>query len=247
MKTCTVNYGHTLTGGDIGARGLNGLKEEVLTREVGRELKNILQAEGIIVRESFVDYAATLNDSLNKQVAMCNTPLSDINICIHFNAFKDATANGTEIYTYNGNQLIEANRILNKLSSLGFKNRGIKNQSLALINRTIAKTIYIEVCFITNSHDAAILNKYKPYGIAKTIAEGLLNKTIATPNLNKYDESIPEGVFKIPNTTGYIEQATDGRLIIHKDRGNYIAIGQGFIDLYWNDNNGKTGKKRLSE
>ncbi|HGG0416071.1 TPA: GH25 family lysozyme [Clostridium sporogenes] len=66
----------------------------------------------------------------------------------------------------------------------------------------------------------------------------------------KYDDkTIPTGesIFKIPGTTGYIEQATDGRLIIHKDRGNYIAIGKGFIDCYWNDNKGNGGKKRLTD
>ncbi|WP_225893748.1 peptidoglycan-binding domain-containing protein, partial [Clostridium botulinum] len=66
----------------------------------------------------------------------------------------------------------------------------------------------------------------------------------------KYDDkTIPTGesIFKIPGSTGYIEQATDGRLIIHKDRGNYIAIGQGFADLYWNDNKGNGGNKRLTD
>jgi lysozyme len=66
----------------------------------------------------------------------------------------------------------------------------------------------------------------------------------------KYDDkTIPAGeaIFRIPGTTGYIEQATDGRLIIHKDRGNYIAIGQGFADLYWNDNKGNGGRKRLTD
>ncbi|MBY7004564.1 glycosyl hydrolase [Clostridium botulinum] len=66
----------------------------------------------------------------------------------------------------------------------------------------------------------------------------------------KYDDkTIPTGesIFKIPGTTGYIEQATDGRLIIHKDRGNYIAIGQGFADFYWNDNKGNGGRKRLTD
>ncbi|APH21333.1 GH25 family lysozyme [Clostridium botulinum] len=66
----------------------------------------------------------------------------------------------------------------------------------------------------------------------------------------KYDDkTMPTGesIFKIPGTTGYIEQATDGRLIIHKDRGNYIAIGKGFIDCYWNDNKGNGGRKRLTD
>ncbi|MCH3963021.1 MAG: glycoside hydrolase family 25 protein [Clostridium sp.] len=69
-----------------------------------------------------------------------------------------------------------------------------------------------------------------------------------TSAIKKYDTSIPEGdnIFRVPGTKAYIEQTTDGRIAIHLDRGNYVAIGQGFIDAYWNDNKGKSGHKRLS-
>ncbi|MHB9949477.1 hypothetical protein CF055_10440 [Clostridium botulinum] len=76
------------------------------------------------------------------------------------------------------------------------------------------------------------------------------NKEEKKVEKTKYDDkTIPTGesIFKIPGTGGYIEQATDGRLIIHKDRGNYIAIGQGYADLYWNDNKGNGGRKRLTD
>ncbi|NEZ84595.1 hypothetical protein EXM54_18210 [Clostridium botulinum] len=101
---------------------------------------------------------------------------------------------------------------------------------------------------VTGSVDTKTWNKLeqeynKKLGIKPNNKE---EKKVEKP---KYDDkTIPTGesIFKIPGTSGYIEQATDGRLIIHKDRGNYIAIGQGFVDLYWNDNKGNGGNKRLS-
>jgi lysozyme len=72
----------------------------------------------------------------------------------------------------------------------------------------------------------------------------LASKTVV--KTSKYDESIPEGdnILKVPG--GYIEGTADGRMILHRDRGNYISIGKGFTDIYWNDNNGNSGSKRIS-
>ncbi|MBO0561516.1 glycosyl hydrolase [Clostridium botulinum] len=96
----------------------------------------------------------------------------------------------------------------------------------------------------TNTLDRLTKEYNKKLGIKPNNKE---EKKVEKP---KYDDkTMPTGesIFKIPGTTGYIEQATDGRLIIHKDRGNYIAIGQGFVDLYWNDNKGNGGRKRLTD
>lgn len=175
MSTFNINTGHTLTGGDIGARGINGLKEEVLTRELGRELDRELRSRGHKTNMCRVDHASSLSDSLNKQVALCNSVNADLNICIHFN--KCSSGNGSEIYTYKGKYLIEADRVLKELNKLGFRNRGIKDQNLALTKRTKAKTIYIEVCFIDSPKDVAILNKYGMSGIAKAIVNGVLGTT----------------------------------------------------------------------
>ncbi|AJD31758.1 N-acetylmuramoyl-L-alanine amidase [Clostridium sporogenes] len=167
-----LNPGHTLSGGDVGTRGINGLKEEVLTRQLVNEIDKELRGRGHSTSICRVDYASTLQESLNKQVALCNSVNGDLNICIHFNT--TVGGYGSEIYTYNGKYLIEADRILKQLDKLGFRNRGIKDQPLALTKRTKAKTIYIEVCFIDSSHDVAILNKYGMNGIAKAIVNGVL-------------------------------------------------------------------------
>ncbi|NFD93377.1 N-acetylmuramoyl-L-alanine amidase [Clostridium sporogenes] len=186
-----LNPGHTLSGGDVGTRGINGLKEEVLTRQLVGEIDKELRGRGHSTNICRVDYVSTLQESLNKQVALCNSVNADLNICIHFNT--TVGGYGSEVYTYSGKYLVEADRILKQLNNLGFRNRGIKDQPLALTKRTKAKTIYIEVCFIDSSGDVAILNKYGMNGIAKAIVSGVLgtasnvvpsNVTPTQPNNN---------------------------------------------------------------
>ena len=109
-----LNPGHTLSGGDVGTRGINGLKEEVLTRQLVWEIDKELRC---------------------------------------------------------------------RAHSIGFRNREIKDQPLALTKSTKPKTIYIEVCLIDSSGDVAILNKYGMNGIAKAIVNGVLGASSnVTPN-----------------------------------------------------------------
>lgn len=114
--------------------------------------------------------------------------------------------------------------------------------------------ILIEPFFCDNKSDCS---KYNAEKLATAIVKGITgidtsvkSKVVSKTEAQlapKYDESMPSGsnIFNIPNIHGYIEETTDGRLTIHKDRGNYVAIGKGFADLYWNDNNGNGGHKRI--
>ncbi|NFO71556.1 N-acetylmuramoyl-L-alanine amidase [Clostridium botulinum] len=247
-----IDCGHTLSGADYGAVGIKA--ESNLTREVGTKVISKLQALGHTVVKCYKDSCSGLNDSLSYRTNTANNNNVDLYVSIHFNCY-NGSAYGTEVFTYGGKELLEARRVLNNICALGYTNRGLKDGSgLYVLKHTKAKAMLIECCFCDNAGD---MNRYNAENMANAIVKGLVGTTVATPNKPKevvkvqkpkYDETIPTGesIFKIPGTTGYIEQATDGRLIIHKDRGNYIAIGKGFIDCYWNDNKGNDGNKRLS-
>ncbi|MBY6898024.1 N-acetylmuramoyl-L-alanine amidase [Clostridium botulinum] len=248
-----IDCGHTLSGADYGAVGIKA--ESNLTREVGTKVISKLQALGHTVVKCYKDSCSGLNDSLSYRTNTANNNNVDLYVSIHFNCY-NGSAYGTEVFTYGGKELLEARRVLNNICALGYTNRGLKDGSgLYVLKHTKAKAMLIECCFCDNAGD---MNRYNAENMANAIVKGLVGTTVATPNKPKevvkvqkpkYDETIPTGesIFKIPGTTGYIEQATDGRLIIHKDRGNYIAIGQGFTDLYWNDNKGNGGNKRLTD
>ena len=58
IKLFNLNAGHTLTGADTGASGVNGLKEEVLT-ELVKELDSEFKAKGQQTNLVIVDHANT--------------------------------------------------------------------------------------------------------------------------------------------------------------------------------------------
>ncbi|GAA0081392.1 N-acetylmuramoyl-L-alanine amidase [Clostridium sp. CTA-6] len=249
-----IDCGHTMSGADYGAVGIKA--ESNLTREVGTKVIAKLKALGHTVINCYKDSCSSLNDSLSYRTNTANNNNVDLYVSIHFNCF-NGSAYGTEVFTYGGKELPQARKVLNNICALGYTNRGIKDGSnLYVLKHTKAKAMLIECCFCDNAGD---MSKYNAENMANAIVKGLVGTTVATPNKPKEvekvqkpkydDKTIPTGetIFKIPGTTGYIEQATDGRLIIHKDRGNYIAIGQGFVDLYWNDNKGNGGRKRLTD
>lgn len=173
-----INCGHTLKGADTGTRAYHQgtlYAEEVYTRLLGNELKNVLVAAGHIVNMSIVDYAATLDESLSKQTELCNSFTADINICLHFNACASHEGRGIEIFTYQGKSLPQAQSILRNYESLGFVNRGIKQSNLYLINETSAETLYVENCFIDNINDVNLMNSAGLESMARAIANGIDN------------------------------------------------------------------------
>ncbi|EDT84966.1 N-acetylmuramoyl-L-alanine amidase [Clostridium botulinum] len=254
MATYGIDCGHTMSGADYGAVGIKA--ESNLTREVGTKVISKLQALGHTVIKCYKDSCSSLNDSLSYRTNTANNNNVDLYVSIHFNCY-NGSAYGTEVFTYGGKELPQARAVLNNICALGYTNRGLKDGSgLYVLKHTKAKAMLIECCFCDNAGD---INRYNAENMANAIVKGLVGTTVATPNKPKEvvkvekpkydDKTIPTGetMFKIPGTTGYIEQATDGRLIIHKDRGNYIAIGKGFMDCYWNDNKGNGGRKRLTD
>lgn len=251
----SYDFGHG-TGQDRGAEGYRN--EEHDCREYGALVIKKLQALGHTCYNCTppASPALTLGQSLAYRVNKANSIGSQLHICMHVNAFETDKATGCEVEYASASGQTYASKVSAEISTaLGLTNRGSKNQpGLYVLKYTKMTAILIEPFFCDNKSDCS---KYNAEKLATAIVKGITgidtsvqakpaNTTKTVPQTApKYDESIPQGVYQIPGITGYIEQATDGRLIIHKDRGNYIAIGKGFVDLYWNDNNGNGGHKRI--
>ena len=107
---------------------------------------------------------------------------ADLFISIHFN-------NAYNIY--NGSLGSEgcvyfpfetAQRVVNGLSSLGFKNRGQKTRiGLYELRYATMKAMIIEVCFVEATGDVALYNKLGHDLIGKTIAESIANNKVIAP------------------------------------------------------------------
>lgn len=187
----TIDYGHTLSGGDTGATGC-GKKEQDLTREVGTRVINLLRSVGNDVHEIRLDSCNNVNESLNWRVRKINDINPELSVSIHFNAC-NGTAHGTEIWIGTG-VTDRANRILGNFAGLGFTNRGLKDgigAGLALVKRTNPPAMLVECCFIDNGKD---MSKYNADNFARAIAAGIdtrvvanvgtVNNTLSTNNNN---------------------------------------------------------------
>jgi N-acetylmuramoyl-L-alanine amidase len=174
MKIC-VNPGHTLSGSGSGSVGIKN--ESVENRKVAKEVIRLLKEQGHDVIESIVDKANSQVEYLKKCTDVANKSNCDLFVSIHFNAF-DGRANGTEVLIYNNSSKckIEANRICENISKLGFKNRGVKERKdLYMLRHTKMPALLVECCFIDSENDMKI---YNVGDMARAIVEGIINKNI---------------------------------------------------------------------
>ena len=188
----SINCGHTLTGEGCGAVGYINESDE--NRIIGNKVIKILKEMGHDVYSSTVDYSSSASNNLNRIVEIANSQNVDLFVSIHFNSFGVASANGTEVYTYKGNQHEEAIRIVKNISDIGFTLRspitnGVKDGSdLYVVKNTNAKAILIEICFVSNLKDTELYKKNKD-NIAIAIAEGITGQKY---KMSSNNTSIPE-------------------------------------------------------
>lgn len=105
----------------------------------------------------------------------------DLFVSIHFNkAYEIYNGDlGSEVCVYT--PFDTAQRVVNGLGSLGFKNRGQSvRKNLYELKRTKMKSMIIEVCFVEAIGDVSLYKRLGHDLIGKTIAECISNKKIST-------------------------------------------------------------------
>lgn len=175
--------------GDVGATG-NGYREADLTREVVKMLKPAL------AKYATVDIADTSVNWFSSR-ANLNAKGYDYVLEIHFNAIKpetvsDGATKGVEIYVTEAEKTatVEQN-IVNNISSLGLRNRGVKRKNYSVIQRVKNQGVssaLLEVCFIDDIDDMKIYTTKKNEfinAIVKGVVDGFNLKQIKpTDNLS---------------------------------------------------------------
>lgn len=168
-----LDYGHG--GDDPGAIGIDNLKEKDIVKEIGKRVKYHLERHQQTVIESRSnDETVSLRERSNK----ANNNNVDLCISIHCNAFSDSSAQGVEIFYYQGSTRGQqlANSILKEITKakLYTKNRGLKTNNLHITRETKMPSVLIELGFITNVTDKnLIINNKENFAIA--IAKGILS------------------------------------------------------------------------
>ena len=149
------------------------------------------------------DTTNSSNMDLSFGVNKANIFNVDLFVSIHFNKAYDVYNGflGSEVCVYSPFDI--AQRVVNGLSSLGFKNRGQKvRPQLYEIRHTNMKAMIIEVCFVESIGDVGLYKKLGHDLIGKTIAQAITNK-----NINNSDaKSTVNNEIKSNNTDNWIKR-----------------------------------------
>lgn len=215
--------------------GANGyFSETTEDRKVKDAVIKYLRQAGHTVYDCTDDSGVTVNANLQNIVNKCNAHTVDYDISIHFNASGGA-GHGTEVWVWkldraqNATAIDAANRVVKKLWSLGFTNRGVKaNSNFYVLKNTYAPAILVECCFCDNMLDRDIYKKVGADKIGKAIAEGVLGKDISEPKKEepkskkikaKTEAAIYEitGAMKAGEITEYVDETSEF-YILHGNR-----------------------------
>ena len=188
-----VHAGHN-PDGKVACGAIGIIRESTEARNVKNEVIRQLKGLGHTVYDCTVENGTSANNVLCNIVGKCNTHAADLDVSIHFNAgAKDMSGNGqttgVEAYVYSDNSKAKpfAEKIVNAIAALGFKNRGVKiNKKLYVLNHTKAPAMLIECCFVDDKDDV-VLYDYK--SIATAIVYGITGQQYIEPSNNTSDDA----------------------------------------------------------
>lgn len=175
MKIC-IDPGHG--GSDSGAIGEDPHRLE--EKEVNLAVSLFLEQELIslghqVVMTRRVDRTLGLGARSN----FANRLSTDFFVSIHTNSAANASAEGMEVFHYEGSSAGEAKAVsvldmlLKKFPD--HKNRGVKTANFSVLRRTLMPAILVELEFVTNPKQLRFLDKVKNQaGLAQAIAEGII-------------------------------------------------------------------------
>ena len=193
-----LNAGHTLSGPGFGTSGK--LIESVETRRICSRLTEMFKSCGVEVIPCTVDKAVTQKAYLNKVTEMANRIDLDWFISIHLNNDAKKAGHGVEVHTYKGRQYQDAVEVCEHIAALGFTNRGVKDGSkLHVVNKTKAKAMLIEVCFVNDPEASMYKDKFEQ--ICEEIVYALADYVEANPK--------PVAPVQLPEKKKYVKVLVD--------------------------------------
>lgn len=171
-----VDAGHG--GNETGAIGCLGDKEKDINLNIAKNLQQELEKRGAkVVMTRTDDITIPLKDRV--QTAKDNDAM--ILLSIHSNAIPDGQDpiknQGTSVYYYYNQAKPLATCILDSMTAeLSTKNDRVRQKSLALVRSTSSVSVLIEVAYMINPEDCALLiNPCFQEKCAKSIADGIEN------------------------------------------------------------------------
>ncbi len=176
-----IDQGHNPVNPNAGAEG-NGLREQDLVYRIGQALATVLRGDDrFAVRLSRptpeTQLGTSNSSSLITRVRDANEWGADYFISLHTNASQNASASGSEAYAYSRpSQAFNLGEdILREMTDLtGLRDRGMAvRTNLYVLRRTQMPAVLVELGFITNPGDAALMRD-DPDLFARGIYRGIL-------------------------------------------------------------------------
>lgn len=176
-----IDQGHNPRNPNAGAEG-NGLREQDLTYRIGIELAALINENPNLTarlsRPREDTQLGTSNaTSLAARVNDANAWGADYFISLHANASNIESASGSEGYVYALNSTAYALGtaiVKNLTEATGLRDRGVfARPGLYVLRKTAMPATLIELGFITNPSDAALMNN-DPGLFARGVYNGIL-------------------------------------------------------------------------
>ena len=176
-----IDQGHNPESPNSGAEG-NGLREQDLVFRIGIETKRLLDSnpdfEARLSRPTADTQLGTSNaSSLRARVDDANAWGADLFLSLHCNASVDSSVSGSEALVFSrfGTSYNIAVVLLTALTeATGLRNRGVFiRPGLYVLRRSAMPAVLLELGFITNPADAALLRD-NPTLFAQGIYNGLV-------------------------------------------------------------------------
>ena len=141
-----------------------------------------------------VNYTSSSGTDLAYGVTKANNWGAELFVSIHFNKAYDSYngALGSEVCVYSTYDI--AQRVVNALGALGFKNRGQKLRTeLYELKHTNMKAMIVETCFVEATEDVVLYKRLGADAVGKKIAEAIVNGKAAenTTPVQKEEVSKP--------------------------------------------------------
>ncbi|MBQ3956927.1 MAG: N-acetylmuramoyl-L-alanine amidase [Clostridia bacterium] len=175
-----LDQGHNPDNPNAGAEG-NGFREQDLVYAIGQRTAAMLRGYGFDVKLSRptpgTQLGTSVATSLAARVNEANDWDADYFISLHCNASDVTAASGSEAFVFRRDSEAEwlAWRLLEGVTdATGLENRGIfARPSLYVLRKTRMPAVLMELGFITNPEDAALL-AYSPNLFAEGLTNGIL-------------------------------------------------------------------------
>lgn len=153
-----------------------------------------------------VNYTSSISADLAYGVNKANEWGADLFISIHFNKTYDSYngALGSEVCIYSENDI--AQRVVNGLGELGFKNRGQKiRTNLYELKHTKMKAMIVETCFVEATEDVTLYRRLGHDKVGQAIAEAIVNDKVSERDTPVKNEEIIKPVqAPVSNTDDWV-------------------------------------------